>query len=222
MTILMLPEPQLDTDNLGSVFDMVLAGGPLMIPIGLCSVIAMAYIVERWIRLSRRSLGVARFPRELLAELSHGGAEKGLALCQSASSPMARALEPAFKRNGSPRLEVEKAVEDAGSREVRRLSGNLRPLVVVAVIAPLLGLLGTVWGMIQAFQNIALRDAIGKPELLAEGISQALITTAAGLAVAIPTQAAYYWFRAKIDKFAHSAEHLYLDVEDTLGTGVAA
>ena len=68
---------------------------------------------------------------------------------------MARVMHSMFKRRGSPRPEVEKAVEDAGSREVRRLAGNLRPLVVVAVIAPLLGLLGTVWGMIQAFQNIA-------------------------------------------------------------------
>jgi biopolymer transport protein ExbB len=84
------------------------------------------------------------------------------------------------------------------------------------MIAPLLGLLGTVWGMIDAFSNIALADGLGKPENLAAGISQALVTTAAGLAVAIPTQAAYYWFRSRIDAFTHSTEDLYGRVLDLL------
>ena len=109
-------------------------------------------------------------------------------------------------------LEREKAVEDAGAREVKRLHANLRPLVLVGLIAPLLGLLGTVWGMIEAFSNIALQDGLGKPELLASGISQALITTAAGLTVAIPTQAAYFWLKGRIDRFVRRTEDLYLDI----------
>jgi len=83
----------------------------------------------------------------------------------------------------------------------------------VTTIAPLLGLLGTVWGMILAFSNIALQDAIGKPEHLASGISQALITTAAGLVVAIPTQAVYYYFRSRIDRFARLAEDVQAELE---------
>ncbi|MFT5057317.1 MAG: biopolymer transport protein ExbB, partial [Planctomycetota bacterium] len=83
---------------------------------------------------------------------------------------------------------------------------------VVAMIAPLLGLLGTVWGMIGAFTNIALQDGLGNPEMLAGGISQALITTAAGLAVAIPTQAAYYYFRSRVDRFARLAEDTHQDL----------
>ena len=107
-------------------------------------------------------------------------------------------------------------MEDAGAREVRRLSSPLRPLVVVGMLAPLLGLLGTVWGMIEAFSSIALDGGLGKPELLASGISQALVTTAAGLAVAIPTQAAAFWFKSRIDRFVQRTEDLYGEMNEAL------
>jgi biopolymer transport protein ExbB len=187
-----------------------------MIPIALCSVVAMAYAAERWLRLRSGALGTNGFGGELLMAGKEGGPERGLALCRERALPLARVIQPALAGWAAPFLEREKAVEDAGAREVRRLSANLRPLVVVAMIAPLLGLLGTVWGMIDAFSNIALADGLGKPENLAAGISQALVTTAAGLAVAIPTQAAYYWFRSRSDAFTHSTEDLYGRVLDLL------
>lgn len=217
MTPLTPPAPQEQTtENLGSIFDMIIDGGPLMIPIGLCSIVALAYVVERAVRLSPAALGSRGFQRDLLREVETGGPSKALEACERARNSLSRVLAAGFKRADAPTLEMEKAVEDAGAREVRKLSANLRPLVVVGMIAPLLGLLGTVWGMIQAFQNIALRDAIGKPELLAAGISQALITTAAGLAVAIPTQAAYYYFRARIDRFVRQTEALFVDVTEAV------
>lgn len=195
--------------ELDSLFEMVLGGGPIMIPIALCSVIALAYTVERMMRLNSRALGTGGFGGELLAAVEDGGAERGLALCHERPSALARVMQAALGAWNAPLLEREKLVEDAGQREVRRLSANLRPLVVVAMIAPLLGLLGTVWGMIVAFSTIALEDGLGKPEMLAGGISQALITTAAGLAIAIPTQAAYYFLRGRIDRFSRQAEELY-------------
>mgnify|MGYP001442405301 CR=1 FL=1 len=97
-----------------------------------------------------------------------------------------------------------------------RLNARLRPLAVIGVMAPLLGFLGTVFGMIQAFTTIALEEGLGRPELLAAGISQALVTTAAGLCVAIPAQAAYFWFRARVERFAHRSEDLYLELDQTL------
>ncbi|MCB9916594.1 MAG: MotA/TolQ/ExbB proton channel family protein [Planctomycetes bacterium] len=130
--------------------------------------------------------------------------------------PLTRILGAGLARAGGGAVAAERAAEDAGRREVRRLTGGLRPLVVVAMIAPLLGLLGTVWGMILAFTRIAQEDGLGRPELLAGGISQALITTAAGLAVAIPTQALYYYFRARIDRFARLVEDTQLDLGATL------
>lgn len=202
--------------QLDSLYDMLLAGGPLMVPIALCSVIALTYAVERWLRLSPSRLGSRKFGRALLTAVQEGGPTRALELCSQKKTPLARIMQAGLSRAGAPFLEVEKAVEDAGAREVRRLSSNLRPLVVVALIAPLLGLLGTVWGMISAFSTIAVRDGLGRPEMLASGISQALITTAAGLAIAIPTQAAYFFLRGRIDKFVRRTEDLYSELTSHL------
>lgn len=198
--------------DLASLYDMLIDGGPLMIPIGLASVVALAYTVERLIRLSRRSLGTSRLARQVTTSVREGGARRGLEVCGRAKKPLARILGAGLERAGAEYAEVERAAEDAGRREVKRLAVKLRPLVVVAMIAPLLGLLGTVWGMIEAFTAIAANDGLGKPEVLASGISQALITTAAGLAVAIPTQAVYYYFRSRIDRFARLAEDTQLEL----------
>ena len=208
--------------GLDSLFDLVVSGGPLMIPLALCSVIALAFVVERWLRLSPGRLGGGGFARDLVAAVRDGGVPRGLALCEERrSKPLARIMSAALSRWNAPFLEREKSVEDAGTREVKQLAINLRPLVVITTIAPLLGLLGTVWGMILAFANIGLHEGMGKPEMLAYGISQALVTTAAGLAIAIPTQAAYFYLKSKVDRFARHSEELYDDVSKSLDTRVA-
>jgi len=202
--------------SLDSLFDMVVNGGPMMVPLGLCSIVALAYIVERSVRLGRRTLGGPRFAAELRDAAAERGAAGALECCLRSRTAMARVLGAGLRRWDGPFLEREKAMEDAGALEVRHLSANLRPLVVVAMIAPLIGLLGTVWGMIEAFSTIALRDGLGKPEMLASGISQALITTATGLAIAIPSQCAYFYFKARLDRFVRQAEDLAHDVCDDL------
>ncbi len=202
-----------------SLFDMIANGGPVMWPLGLCSVLAVAFMVERGMRLRRGALGTHADGLEVLDAYQSGGAGQALELCRQQRTPMARVLAAAFKRTDQPMLEMEKAVEDAGAREMRVLSAKLRPLVVIAAIAPLLGLLGTVWGMIQAFTQIAMSDALGKPERLADGISSALITTAVGLSIAIPAQAAYYFFRSRLDRFVTAVEDTYGEFTDRLLNG---
>ncbi len=202
--------------QLDSLYDIVVSGGPLMIPIALCSIIALAYMVERSIRLRRGRLSQARFGQELRDTVAGEGAAAGLQLCEQRDTSQARVLAVGLRRREAPWDQREKAVEDAGAREVQHLSSNLRPLVVIGMIAPLLGLLGTVWGMIDAFANIALEEGLGNPEMLAAGISQALVTTAAGLTVAIPTQAAYYFFRGSIDRFVRRTEDAYAALSDLL------
>lgn len=204
------------TQPLQNLFDMVVAGGGLMIPIGLCSVIALGYIVERSIRLRGHKLGSAGFGTLLRDTVRDNGPVAGLTLCTENDTATARVLAAGLKRADAPWVEREKAVEDAGAREYDRLSANLKPLVVIGMIAPLLGLLGTVWGMIDAFANISTGEGLGNPESLAAGISVALVTTAAGLAVAIPTQAAYYYYRGRIDRFVRRTEDLYMDLSDLL------
>jgi biopolymer transport protein ExbB len=199
--------------SLGTLYETILDGGWMMIPIAFCSIVAFGFFVERYFALSRGRL----LPRDFGDSLDQNMG-KGIGSARSwlaeAEASMARILKMGLQRFEAPRPEVEKAIEDAGSREVARLSGNLRPLVVISAVAPLLGLLGTVIGMIKAFQTIALEKGIGKPELLAEGISEALVTTAAGLIVAIPAQVAYYYLKARIDRFARQAEVLAQNLLD--------
>jgi len=200
------------TANLGSLYDMILDGGPVMIPIALCSIVAFAYSVERWVRTMSARLGGPRLAQAVLGALREGGPARGTEVARKSGTALGRVLDSTLERWSAPELELEKTFEDAAYRESRRLVQKLRPLVVVAMIAPLLGLLGTVWGMIEAFSSIALEDGLGKPELLASGIAQALITTATGLAIAIPTQAVYYWLKARVDRFVRTCEDAWQEL----------
>lgn len=216
MTLPLASATPQDGAPLHSLYELILAGGPLMVPIGLCSVVALGFATERWIRLSPRLLGSRKFGRDVVAAVRARGAPAALEVCEGARSPLARILAAGLRRASAPFLEREKAVEDAASSELRRLGRNLRPLLLVWLIAPLLGLLGTVWGMIDAFGRIANAEGIGKPEVLASGIYQALTTTAAGLAVAIPAVVLHHWLRGRIELFAARSEELYREVDHEL------
>ena len=168
------------SDGLTSLFEMLKSGGPVIWPLGLLSLIAVAFAVERAISLRTGTIGGAKFGKNVVGAMNAEGAKSALQICQDAGTAMARVLYAGLKREEFPLVERDKAVEDAGLREVRRLSANLRPLLVVAVISPLLGLLGTVWGMILAFGELANSSGKADAEALANGISQALTTTAVG------------------------------------------
>ncbi|MFN0242915.1 MAG: MotA/TolQ/ExbB proton channel family protein [Planctomycetota bacterium] len=198
--------PTPDSVRMDSLFETIVQGGPVMIPLGICSVVALAWTFDRWLRTRSSALGSAAHADALIAALDQGGPAHALSVSRAKRTRLGAIVEPALERWRLPRAAVEKLIEDVGAREVRTLVSSLRPLTVVAVIAPLLGLLGTVVGIILAFRDIALSSAIGRPEALSGGIAQALVTTAAGLVIAIPTQAIYYWFRARIDRFARRVE----------------
>jgi len=203
--------------DLGSLYSLLLKGGPLMVPIGLCSIMALAFATERWIRLRPSHLGTGgSFPRKVVDSAREGGVESAMSTCESGRSPLARILCSGLKHSTGPFLEREKMVEDTAASEVKRLGQNLRPLLLVWLIAPLLGLLGTVWGMIEAFSEIAMQEGLGKPEMLAAGIYQALTTTAAGLAVAIPAVVAHHYLKGRIELFARRSEEIYREVDAEL------
>jgi biopolymer transport protein ExbB len=204
-----------------SLFDLLVAGGPLMVPIALASVIALGLAAERWIRLSSARLGDAGAALAIVGAVRAAGPERALLVCEERPSALARVVAVGLKHASRPFLEREKLVEEAASREVGGLSKALEPLLVVHLLAPLLGLLGTVWGMIVAFGQIALSDGLGRPELLADGIQQALVTTAAGLTVAIPALLLHRWLAAKVERFARRLEETWLGVEDALAARAA-
>ncbi len=197
---------------LANLYEMLIAGGPIMIPIGLCSIVAVGFFVERIGALSAARLVPATFKEGITGAMESGPAQ-ALAYCEARpKAAIARVFAAALRRFDEPRLEVERAAEAASAREVGLMTRRLRPFAVITAIAPLLGLLGTVIGIIQAFQVLSLQKGMGKPEMLAAGISQALVSTAAGLCVAIPSQIAYYWLRSKVERFAGDLEIVFAEV----------
>lgn len=191
-----------DSVKVDSVWDFIVKGGPMMIPIILCSMIAMTVVVERLISLSRRNVIPPDFLTKLNKTLEDDAKNRSDAVdyCLRDGSHIARIFADAIKRFGEPVELLEKHIAEAGQREVLKLRKYFRLLMVIAAIAPLMGLLGTIFGMIAAFQTVAgSGEALGKTELLAEGIYEAMITTAAGLLLAIPVLIAYHGLSAKVE-----------------------
>jgi len=184
-----------------SLFELLLMGRWFMIPIGLCSLIGLAIIIERLIALRRKMIIRPGFLAGLKSVFRHTKDDRatGMEYCRTHDCPIARVVAAGIGKFHKGDKAVEDAIEDAGAGEVTKLRRNLRMLYAVAAVAPMLGLLGTVWGMIEAFQ-IASAKGLGRPELLATGIYKALVTTFAGLTVAIPALIFYYYFLGKIDQ----------------------
>jgi biopolymer transport protein ExbB len=177
-------------------------GGPLMIPIGICSFALFVFVFERVISLRRGRVIPRPFVKRFVNQVEEGLLDRddALQLCEDNRSPVSEVFAAAVQKWGKPSVEVEQAVIDCGERVTNGLRSYLRVFSGISTISPLLGLLGTVLGMIRAFNAIATADAMGRPELLAAGISQALLTTAAGLSVAIPAYIAYLYFVSRVDR----------------------
>lgn len=184
------------------LLDMARDGGMLMLPIGACSVILMVFVLERAASLRRTRIIPRPFVRRFLEQVRDEEIDQAeaLQLCKDNGSPVALVLQAAVKKWGRSSVEVEQAILDEGERISNRLRKYLRLFNGISTITPLLGLLGTVTGMIAAFNEISGSDAMGRPEMLAGGISQALLTTAAGLSVAIPALCAYLYFAGVVDR----------------------
>ena len=187
---------------IGSLFDILVQGGWLMIPLAVCSFVLTVFTLERLFSLRRGRVIPRPFVKRFLHQLKDGALDKetALKLCLENKSPVASVFAHAVRKWGRPAVEVEQAVLDGGERTVNNLRRYLRVINGVATVSPLLGLLGTVTGMIEAFNAIATTQAMGRPELLAGGISEALLTTAAGLSVAIPALIFYMFFVSKVDR----------------------
>lgn len=201
-----LPQATSNGYDMKSIGGMIVSGGTLNIVffgiLGLFSLWAATVVLERMVNLRRERI----FPQVLrtqLAELATSPStnlEQLRLASQSKSSPASRILHAGVMRAGRPMSEVEKAMEDAVARETSLLRGKYRPLNVVGNISPLVGLLGTVVGMIMAFQ-ISSQEGLGKAEQLAEGIYLALMTTAAGLTIAIPCLLFASLFQARGERY---------------------
>jgi biopolymer transport protein ExbB len=193
-------------------------GGWLMIPLGICSLIVLTLSFERLIALRRGRVIPRPFVRRFTECVEDGqlSYDEATELCEEFDCPVSEVFRAALRRWGRPMLEVEQAVMDAGDRVGERLKRFLRVFHAISNVAPLIGLLGTVLGMIEAFETISSTESIGRPETLASGISVALMTTAGGLSVAIPAYLAYMYFSAKSDNYLHEIDKLCQRVVDCI------
>jgi len=202
------------------MLQILIKGGWIMVPLGLCSVIALAIIIEKFITLGaieRKSDRFISTMQEILKSNDDDNKKinRIIALCEMTPSPLAHILQAGIKKKGREKTEIKEAIQDAGSSEVPYLERHLRILGTIITVSPLLGLLGTVMGMIKAFNVISVQG-VGQPGALAGGIAEALITTAVGLSIAIPSLVFYNYFTHRTDRLIRKLENASTDFLESL------
>jgi biopolymer transport protein ExbB len=185
-----------------SLLSIIKDGGYLMLPLLACSFTLLVFAFERAISLRGGRVIPRPFVKRFLHQLENGQLDKeqALLICEENNSHISRIFAAAAKKWGRPAVEMEQAIMDAGERAANELRRFIRVFNGLATIGPLLGLLGTVFGIIRSFNDIALSNAMGRMEMLSRGISEALLTTAMGLSVAIPSVCLYMYFTSVVDR----------------------
>lgn len=197
------------------MFSLIQRGGPLMYPIILCSMLAFAVSIERIWHLYKARIDTKKFVDAITGAIKRNKIMQAIELCEQTPGPIAHIMKAGILKHDRSRTEVREAIEDAGLHEVARLEKNLNILATIAHISPLLGLLGTVTGMVEAFQVIQQKAAAFYPVSpgdLAGGIWEALITTAAGLAVAIIFYVAYNYLVSRVESIILEMEQSATDL----------
>ncbi len=174
-------------------------GGILMWPIFVCSLIALAIVLEKFVSLRRADIDTREFMDTMRQVLRQNRTQEAVEICDETDAPVARIMKAGILKHDRPKEDIREAIEDAGRFEIPRLERYLSGLATCATVAPMLGLLGTVQGMIKAFAKIQNMRGQVNPSDLAEGIGNALLTTAAGLAVAIPVVIFYNYFLSRVE-----------------------
>ena len=174
----------------------------MMYPIILCSIAAIAIILNRAYHFFRIRIDVSQFLSQIEQALQSNKIDIALKHAKNTRGPLSTIVEAGISNSQKDIAKWEKAISRVGTKELLKLEKNLRSLGIIAHISPLLGLLGTVTGMIKAFMKIQELGGKVDASVLAGGIWEALLTTAAGLFVAIPTMVAYHYFEGKVDNYA--------------------
>lgn len=190
----------------GRLWELIQLGGWLMWPILLCSVISVAVVIERFVSFRRARIETRAFLDRVLRLVNESRNSEAVDLCRLTPGPVSKVLEVGILLIGHTKATISDALEEAAALEMARLERRIALLGTIYQLSPLLGLLGTVVGMIEVFQRIESSQGNYTASDLAGGIWTALITTAAGLTVAIPTLAAHNYFMRQTDHFATGME----------------
>jgi biopolymer transport protein ExbB len=203
-------------DQAISFWNLVMAGGPLMIPLVICSIIAIYIFVERLLTVNRANVSSDSFMGKIKELVVRGDINGAKVLCAQYDTPVARMIEKGVSRIGSPLKNIEASIENVGKIEVFRLEKNLSVLATIAGAAPMIGFLGTVIGMVGAFMAIAQEEGSVSPKLLADGIYTAMVTTVAGLIVGIIAYLGYNFLVTRVSKVIHRMEYSSIEFIDLL------
>ena len=203
------------------MWEIVRAGGPLMWPIILCSITAAAIVLERLWTLQDKRVLPRDLPQKVWQLIESNQVNDKVIAALEQNSPLGRVLATGLANRHRPREMLMERLEDTGRHVVHELERFLNTLGTIAGVSPLLGLLGTVGGIIKAFNAINV-GGMGDPRLLSGGIAQALITTAAGLCVAIPSLIAYRYLRGRVDRIVIEIEKDAIQLADALESAQAA
>jgi biopolymer transport protein ExbB len=198
------------------IIDLLFQGGFIMIPILILSIMAVYIFVERVLTINKAAKTPGQFIDRIRGLVEKGDISAARLLCQQHESPVARMIEKGVERIGSPLKNIEVSIENVGKIEIFKLEKNLSLLATISGSAPMLGFLGTVIGMIQAFIAIAQEEGSVSPKLLSEGIYTAMVTTATGLFVGILAYLGYNYLVTRVQKVVHQMEYNSIEFIDLL------
>ncbi|HEY0262555.1 MAG TPA: MotA/TolQ/ExbB proton channel family protein [Chitinophagales bacterium] len=198
-----------------NLFDLLKAGGWVMIPLGILSVLAVYFMVERYLVISRAGKVDPNFMNNIRTLLLDNKVDAALSLCRSTNTPIARLLEKGIKRLGRPVKEIESAVENTAKLEIYQLEKHLSYVGIISGIAPMFGFVGTIAGVIKIFYNISLADNISIG-LIAGGLYEKMITSASGLVIGIIAYIGFNLLNSMIDRVAFQLESTAVEFIDLL------
>jgi biopolymer transport protein ExbB len=198
------------------LLDLLVKGGYMMIPLYILFVLAIFIFVERLMILKKASKTPKGLMDQVKMMVQGGNIQQARMICQGEETPVAHMLAKGLERIGSPLKNIEVAIENVGKIEIYKLEKNLGLMATVSGAAPMIGFLGTVTGMIQAFISVAQEEGMVSPKLLSTGIYEAMITTATGLVVGILAYLGYNYLVSKVSKLVHNMEYTSIEFIDLL------
>ena len=219
MNILLATQPAAAAANI-SLWDLTLKGGWLMIPLAILAIISIYILIERTFAISNASKQDSGFMQKIKDLIHSGKVSEAQDLCKSIDKPYARMIEKGVSRIGRSNNDVLVAIENVGNMEVARLEKGFAWLATTAAGAPMIGFLGTVAGMVQAFHSIAVAGQNSNVGILSNGIYEALVTTVAGLVVGIIALFAYNFLTARVNKVMNRLEGSTMEFMDLLNEPV--
>ncbi|HEX8547698.1 MAG TPA: MotA/TolQ/ExbB proton channel family protein [Cytophagaceae bacterium] len=198
-----------------SLLELLLKGGWVMVPIFILSFVTFYILIERFIVIKKASMNTTKFMEKVKSLIVQGDVKSAKNLCEQTESPVARMIEKGIMRLGRPLKDIESSIENTGKIEIYKLEKNLSILGIISGVAPMLGFVGTISGVIKIFYNISIEENISIGAI-AEGLYEKMITSAAGLIVGIIAHIAFHYLNLLVDRVIYKMESNSLEFIDLL------